>query len=180
MPTSKLTEKQKAFADYLLTDPEQNQTKAYLHAYPKSTQRASEAGGSKLVRNPKVADYLNRARAKRSAKTEINAQYVLNRLAEIDQMDVIDILNDDLSMKPLSQWPKSWRTTLSGLDISEIGVGQDVTAIIKKIKWPDKVKNLELLGKHVDVRAFDKDSEKEPVADLASALSELAKRLPGA
>ena len=27
-------------------------------------------------------------------------------------------------------------------------------ALLKKIKWPDKVKNLELLGKHIDVNAF--------------------------
>ena len=26
--------------------------------------------------------------------------------------------------------------------------------MLKKIKWPDKLKNLELLGKHVNVQAF--------------------------
>ncbi|STU63700.1 Uncharacterised protein [Klebsiella pneumoniae subsp. ozaenae] len=29
-----------------------------------------------------------------------------------------------------------------------------IETILKKIKWPDKVKNLELIGKHVDVNAF--------------------------
>ncbi len=81
---------------------------------------------------------------------------MLNRIAEIDQMDVLDILNDDMSMKPISEWPKSWRTTLSGLDVNEISLDGDVKSIIKKIKWPDKVKNLELMGRHVSVRAFDK------------------------
>jgi phage terminase small subunit len=40
------------------------------------------------------------------------------RLVEIDQMDVIDILNDDGSLKPIREWPKIWRTTLSGFDLS--------------------------------------------------------------
>ena len=31
---------------------------------------------------------------------------------------------------------------------------KSIETILKKIKWPDKVKNLELIGKHVDVNAF--------------------------
>jgi hypothetical protein len=26
--------------------------------------------------------------------------------------------------------------------------------MVKKIRWPDKLKNLELFGKHVDIQAF--------------------------
>ncbi len=42
---------------------------------------------------------------------------ILMRPVEIDQMDVIDILNDDGSLKPIREWPKIWRTTLSGFDV---------------------------------------------------------------
>ncbi|MDR0068187.1 terminase small subunit, partial [Acinetobacter sp. 11520] len=49
---------------------------------------------------------------------------------------------------------------------------------LKKIKWPDKVKNLELLGKHISVGAF-KDKvehsgtiEIQSVSDLMDELSE--------
>jgi phage terminase small subunit len=55
-----------------------------------------------------------------------------------------------------------WRTTLSGLDISTTITNFDETTlenILKKIKWPDKVKNLELLGKHVTVQAFKEKTE---------------------
>ncbi len=90
-------------------------------------------------------------------------------LVEIDQMDVLDILNDDGGMKPIAEWPKVWRTSLSAMDIATIKTTQaslqkengeadlsveDVEHILKKVKWPDKVKNLELIGKHVDVNAF--------------------------
>ncbi len=87
----------------------------------------------------------------------VSADYVLMRLVEIDQMDVIDILNDDGSLKPIREWLKIWRTTLSGFDLSStiMNMNEDsIETILKKIKWPDKVKNLELIGKHVDVNAF--------------------------
>ena len=44
------------------------------------------------------------------------------------------------------------------------GRGDDrgMVGILKKIKWPDKVKNLELLGRHVAVQAF-KDNVKNEI-----------------
>jgi len=35
--------------------------------------------------------------------------------------------------------------------------------ILKKIKWPDKVRNLELFGKHVTVQAFKDNVKNELV-----------------
>ena len=34
-------------------------------------------------------------------------------------------------------------------------LGDDIMTVVKKIKWPDKLRNLELLGKHVDIKAWD-------------------------
>ncbi len=34
-----------------------------------------------------------------------------------------------------------------------------VDGMVKKIRWPDKLKNLELFGKHVDIQAFKDKSE---------------------
>lgn len=73
----------------------------------------------------------------------IDADYVLRRPVEIDQMDVLDILNDDGSLKQISLWPKAWRTSLTGLDISTTIQNFDeetAETILKKVKWPDKVK----------------------------------------
>ncbi|SPP31673.1 hypothetical protein ARAF_0815 [Arsenophonus endosymbiont of Aleurodicus floccissimus] len=68
-------------------------------------------------------------------------------------MDVLDILNESGDLKPIKDWPKIWRTTLSGLDIAAIQV-KGKEALLKKIKWPYKIKNLNLLGKHIAVQAF--------------------------
>ena len=88
----------------------------------------------------------------RASRTEIDADYVLRRMVEIDQMDVLDIMSDDMQLKPVSQWPKVWRQYLSGFDLAEMfegrGDDREMVGLLKKIKWPDKVKNLELLGRH--------------------------------
>lgn len=91
---------------------------------------------------------------KRAERVEINADYVLKRLAEISEMDAADIMDNDLNFRPLSEWPKVWRQTLSGIDVTEMTKDGMTVGILKKIKWPDKLRNLELLGKHIEVQAF--------------------------
>ena len=82
---------------------------------------------------------------------------MLKRLVEIDELDVLDILDNTGCMKAIKDWPKSWRTSISGLDVQEM-LGDDIVSVVKKIKWPDKLRNIELLGKHVDIQAFNEKS----------------------
>ncbi len=113
---------------------------------------AKEVGYENLTK-PHVLELVAELKAQRVEQTGIDAAYVLRRLTEIDQMDVLDILLANGELKPIKDWPKVWRTTLSGMDVVEMA-SADSAALLKKIKWPDKVKNLELLGKHVNVQAF--------------------------
>ena len=148
-----LTDKQEMFCrEYLL---DLNATQAAIRAgyKEKSANRTASINMSKIDIQKRISEL----KAKRNGQIEINANYVLQRLIEIDHMDVIDILNDDGGIKMVKEWPKVWRTTLSGLDILTTVTNFDETTIeniLKKIKWPDKVRNLELLGKHISVQAF--------------------------
>lgn len=63
-----------------------------------------------------------------NGKLEVDATYVLNRLIEIDQMDVLDILMENGEVKPT----KIWRTKLSGLDVMEI-TSDDIPSLLKKL-----------------------------------------------
>lgn len=72
-------------------------------------------------------------KAQRNDLVGINATYVLNRLVEIDQMDVPDIFTSTGELKPVSQWPKVSRTTLSGLDVVEISAKGNTSALLKKL-----------------------------------------------
>lgn len=136
-----------------------NQRQAYMASYDASKMKPNtvDRSASLLHQKPHIQARINELMAEREQRLEIDADYVLRRLVEIDQMDVLDILKEDGALKPISEWPKCWRTTLSGLDINTTITNYDETTtenILKKIKWPDKVKNLELIGKHVRVGAF--------------------------
>lgn len=153
---AKLTDKQELFAREYLKDL--NATQAAIRAgYSEKT--AKEVGYENLTK-PHVLELVAELKAQRVEQTGIDAAYVLRRLTEIDQMDVLDILLANGELKPIKDWPKVWRTTLSGMDVVEMA-SADGAALLKKIKWPDKVKNLELLGKHVNVQAFREQTATE-------------------
>ncbi|MEG2042170.1 MAG: terminase small subunit [Hafnia sp.] len=158
---AKLTDKQELFAREYLKDL--NATQAAIRAG--YSEKTANEQASRLLANVNVQSFVAELKATRIEQTGIDAAYVLRRLVEIDQMDVLDIMTDDMSLKPVSEWPASWRRYLSGFDLAEMfegrGDDREMVGILKKIKWPDKVKNLELLGKHVNVQAFKEQVSSE-------------------
>lgn len=136
-----MTPKQKRFCECLVADPKMNVTRAAIAAnYSPAT--AGQAG-SRLMTFTHIRAYIDQLQEERSRRTRIDADYVLQRLSDIDQMDIGDILNDDNTLKPIRLWPKIWRQMVSQFD-----------AKTGKVKIPEKAKIIELAGKHIGVRAF--------------------------
>lgn len=152
---AKLTDKQELFAREFIKDL--NATQAVIRAG--FSEKSARNQAYRLMTNDDILNRIAELKADRNEEVGVDAAYVLKRLVEIDQMDVLDILLSNGELKPIKDWPKTWRTTLSGMDVSEIA--GDAPGLLKKIKWPDKVKNLELLGKHVDVQAFKENIKTE-------------------
>ncbi|WP_434774121.1 terminase small subunit [Pantoea agglomerans] len=152
-----LTDKQEMFCREYLIDL--NATQAAIRAG--YSEKTSNEQGARLLANVSVQIRISELKAQRNDRIDVDADYVLKRLFEIDQMDVLDILLANGELKPIKDWPKVWRTTLSGMDVTEMA--GDAAGLLKKIKWPDKVKNLELLGKHVTVQAFKDNVKNELV-----------------
>ncbi|HHG4778633.1 TPA: terminase small subunit [Pseudomonas aeruginosa] len=191
-----LTKKQRLFVDEYLIDL--NATQAAIRA-GYSTRRAAEIG-YQLLQRPEVAQAIQAAMAERSRRTEVEADYVIRRLREIDEMDVLDILEDDGSFRSIRDWPKAWRQFLSGIEIAELfeGRGDDrrIAGVLRKVKWPDKLRNLELLSRHVGTESAALDLELKRLdvakkraeldqmkrggqADTAELLQSLIEKLPG-
>ncbi|AZS50657.1 terminase small subunit [Entomomonas moraniae] len=171
----KLTNKQKLFVKEYLIDL--NATQAAIRAG--YSVRSASFIGMELLNKTIVAEAIKEAMDKRTERTKINADYVLNRLVEIDQLDVADILSNEGGILPIKEWPKVWRQSISGVDVQELLSNDvDTASFVKKIKWPDKLKNLELLGKHVAVSAFNEKQENNDQSKMVDVLKELAERLP--
>lgn len=172
-----LTAKQQRFVVEYLVDL--NATQAAIRAGYAAKGAKDQA--YQLMQRPVIAAAIKEAMEARNQRTQVDADYVLNRLTEIDQMDLLDILDDDMSIKPLSKWPKVWRQSLSGFDIAEMfegaGKERDLVGLMKKIKWPDKVKNLELLGKHVNVNAFREQVAVDVTLTLSQRMAKARERI---
>ena len=172
-----LTAKVEAYCQEYIKCPE-NQTQAAINAG--YSHKTAGKFASKNMRDERVKKRIAELMEERNKRMRVSADYVLMRLVEIDQMDVLDILNDDGSLKPIREWPKIWRTTLSGFDLSStiMNMNEDsIETILKKIKWPDKVKNLELIGKHVDVNAFKERLEVSGTVTIADRMAKARDRV---
>lgn len=184
-----LTAMQEAYCQSYIKTPE-NQTQAAINAGFSPNTAAVKA--SVMMRDERIQKRIAELMEERNKRMRVSADYVLMRLVEIDQMDVLDILNDDGGMKPIAEWPKVWRTSLSAMDIATIKTTQaslqkengeadlsveDVEHILKKVKWTDKVKNLELIGKHVDVNAFKERLDVNVNVTIADRIAAARKRL---
>ncbi|MBL5913955.1 terminase small subunit [Enterobacter asburiae] len=184
-----LTAMMEAYCQSYIKTPE-NQTQAAINAGFSPNTAAVKA--SVMMRDERIQKRIAELMEERNKRNRVSADYVLMRLVEIDQMDVLDILNDDGGMKPIAEWPKVWRTSLSAMDIATIKTTQaslqkengeadlsveDVEHILKKVKWPDKVKNLELIGKHVDVNAFKERLEVSGTVTIADRMAKARDRV---
>ncbi|EKN3890696.1 terminase small subunit [Yersinia enterocolitica] len=171
-----LTDKQEMFCREYLIDL--NATQAAIRAG--YSDKTANRTASENLSKPDIQKRISELKSQRNEEVGIDASYVLKRLVEIDQMDVLDILKEDGGIKPISEWPKVWRTTLSGFDINTSITNFDETTvenILKKIKWPDKVKNIELLGRHVNVNAFKEVHEHNVNITVANRLAAARKRV---
>lgn len=174
-----ITAMQEAYAQEYTKCPE-NQTQAAINAGFSPNTAAVKA--SVMMRDERIQKRIAELMEERNKRLRVSADYVLLRLVEIDQMDVIDILNDEGGLKPISQWPKVWRTSISAVDINRIRMAmkddeEDIESTLQKIKWPDKVKNLELIGKHVDVNAFKERLEVSGTVTIADRMAAARRRV---
>lgn len=173
-----LTAMQEAYAQEYTKCPE-NQTQAAINAGFSPNTAAVKA--SVMMRDERIQKRIAELMEERNKRLRVSADYVLLRLVEIDQMDVMDILNDDMSIKPVSEWPKVWRQYLTWFELADMFEGRgdekELVGILKKIKWPDKVKNLELIGKHVDVNAFKERLEVSGTVTIADRMAKARQRV---
>jgi phage terminase small subunit len=146
-----LNDKHRRFVEEYIVDL--NATQAAIRAG--YSEKTAYAQGQRLLKGAEIAAAVAEAQAARSERTKIDADWVLRRLAEEADADIADIYADDGSLKPVKDWPGVWRKGLvSGLDVEEVSAGAETTRRVSKVKLSDRLKRIELIGKHIGVQAF--------------------------
>lgn len=165
-----LTAKQSRFVDEYLLDL--NATQAAIRAgYSGET---ADKQGPRLLAHPEVKGAIDAAMAARSEETKIDAAWVLKRLAIEAEADMADIYFENGALKPVHEWPKIWRQGLvAGVEHVEVkdAEGNATGDVVVKIKISDRVRRLELIGKHVNVQAFQENVAVSGVEALADRIA---------
>ena len=163
-----LTPKQQRFVEEYLIDL--NGTQAAIRA-GYSAKTANEQA-ARLLAKVSVSQAVAEAKMARAEKVGIDAEWLLKRLAEESTADVADLYDEAGGLKPVHEWPLIWRQGLvAGIDVEEIRENGGGVGIIRKVKLSDRVKRLELIGRHIDVGAFKDKVEHSGKVEL-EALSD--------
>lgn len=163
-----MTEKQKIFADEYLIDL--NATRAYKVAYPsvKKDETAAQAG-SRMLRNVKVAAYIQERMEERQKRTEITQDRVLEELAAIafaKATDYAEIKGECVRTKDTDTLDEQQIRAIAGIKEGKFGI---------ELKLNDKEKALELLGRHLGmfkdkVEVSGLEDEKKKLGDILEQL----------
>ena len=179
----KLTAKQQRFVDEYLVDLNASAAAKRAGYSPKTADQL----GYQLLQIPLVAAAISAGRQIQTTRAQIDAQWLMDRLATEVDADIADILNDDGSLKPVKEWPKVWRQGLvSGVEIEQLfeGRGEERVHVgnLAKVKLSERIRRLELIGRHKAVGAFVEKHEHsgpdgKPIEVTDVTETELARRI---
>ncbi len=176
--SAKLTAKQSAFVDEYLKDL--NATQAAIRA-GYSAKTAGQIGEENL-KKPEIALAIEKAKQERSERTKIDADWLLNRLADEAEADLADIYFESGALKPVHMWPKIWRQGLvAGVKHRQEkvhGGGDDEYAEVTEVKLADRNSIKKMIGDHIGVQAFKQQLEHKHTHELEELTDEqLARRI---
>lgn len=140
MNVGKLTDKQERFCQEYLIDL--NATKAAERA--EYSPKTANEQGARLLANVSVAERISELQAERAKRTNVDADRVIEQLAKIAFSDItqfVDWSNNAMDIKPSDQ--------VDGTVLSAIVVHRYKGDFKREVKLQDKMKALELLGKHL-------------------------------
>lgn len=139
----RMTKKQKRFIEEYLIDL--NATQAAIRA-GYSPQTANEQA-SRLLANVNISKAVGKAMAERSKRTGISADRVLIELARIGFVKISDVVDtDDVTVR--SDASEDDLAAIQSIKVKTMD-GEKGCSEEREIKLNDKVRALELLGKHL-------------------------------
>lgn len=147
-----ISEKQKMFCREYIIDINGKQA-AIRAGYSAKT---AEQQASRLLRNVKVQEEIQRLLQARNARLDANADDVLHRILENLNADLADLFDEYGNLKSVHEWPLIWRTGLVGgveVFVERDGEGTEIGQT-KKLKLVDRTPQISLMGKHVKIGAF--------------------------
>jgi phage terminase small subunit len=137
-----LTARQQRFVEEYLIDL--NATQAAIRAG--YAPQSADVEGARQLRNASVRARIDIALAERSKRTGVNADIVIQELAKIARVNPIDVINPDTGEIKAGSTDDMAAIASVKVKVTPMKNG---TAVEREVKMADKLKALELLGKHL-------------------------------
>jgi len=169
-----LSPKQERFCQEYLLDL--NATQAGIRAGYSPKTAGSQAHD--LLKKPEIEARIEELKAERSKRTQIDADWLLRRLAAEAEADVAELYDEHGNLLPVKEWPEIWRKGLvQSIDIEALSNDEgEGGVVVKKIRVSDRIRRLELIGKHVAVQAFQENVNHTGLDALAERLARAKQR----
>ncbi len=119
-----------------------------------------------------VAGKLIEALKERNERVKVESDWVLRRLVELAEADIAHLVNANGDLRALADMPDGVRRLVAGIDVT----AQEGGAYIRKVRLVDRLKVLELIGKHVTVSAFRESVNHGMNDDLLEAMERARRR----
>lgn len=190
-----MTDAQKRFCDEYLIDL--NATRAYKVAYPncKKDETAS-AAGSRMLGNVKVQEYISKKQKQIEKRTEVTQDMVIKELSAIafskasdyaklkkmkrnipifdEEGTIVDYKEEEytgIEFTPTDELSEEQKKALSGIKQGKFGL---------EVNSCDKVRALELLGRHLgifndklDLNVKEKEEKKNAISDILNQMQDV-------
>ena len=158
-----MTQKQKRFIEEYLIDLNATQDAIRAGYSPDTAQQT----GSENLSKPVIRAQIDRAMAERSKRTGVNAERVVQELAKIAFVNAAEVIDPKTATVKEDALPED---TAAIQSVKVKTFGED--GLEREIKMADKLKALELLGKHLGMfkdrieLSGGLDTEKSKLDDL--------------
>lgn len=144
-----LNKKQQLFvAEYLI---DKNATRAYIAAGYSKNGAAQSA--ERLLRNADIQAEIDRKFSKQLEKAGLTSERVLSAIAKVAFFDPRKFFNADGSAKQMSEIDEDTALALAGMEVVELFEGngdqKHCYGLLKKFKLSDRLRALELAGRHL-------------------------------
>lgn len=186
-----MTNAQKIFCDEYLIDL--NATRAYKVAYPNCKKdETAKSAGSRLLTNVNLQNYIADKMKEREQRTEVTQDMVIKELSAIafskasdyaklkkmkrnlpiyQEGEIVDYKEEEytgIEFTPTDELTEEQKKALSGIKEGKFGL---------EVNSCDKVRALELLGRHLgifndklDVNVKEKEEKKNAISDILNQM----------
>lgn len=144
MARKQLSDRQKRFVEEYLLDL--NATQAAIRAGYKKSEY-TDKNARKLLENTRISEAIDKEMAKRSVRTGINQDRVIQELARVAFVNPQDVIDTETGKIKPGASPDDL-ACIQSVKVKKTETARSTT-IEREVKLNDKMKALELLGRHL-------------------------------